>query len=442
MRAKDGQHLDTAGRGAYQGVTREHFVEAGAARGRAAPRAALPRGPGLDPPDRQLRQRRARAGLAGSATRGLVALGGRRGGALPRGAQRPRLPGGEGQDDPPRSRRAASGAAGPGALRLSTNLEIYWDRLGWAVGRPDVKLDARRLPLRTAELRPRGYSVTDQSSPSVSRAPALRAGRHHAPLARPRGLPHALRRREGAAAPGRRPLRHHERGRRAALPFPGADPPAPGQRRDFVVVGDGWVKDGDYNTTFSRTVLPLPTHATGRYDRRADATRGRSGLPAAPRRLRGVPHALRLSGARAGARCIACARGSRREALRPARSGRRVPGPARDARADAPAAAARRGRLRRRRRRARALRLPAHGVGEGRGPRLRPRGPDAGRQARAHHAAGHRDGRCGLDRRLRPRRLGRSLRHEQPRGFEEPPVPQPRRRELRGRRRRSWASPT
>ena len=37
--------------------------------------------------------------------------------------------------------------------------------------------------------------------------------------------------------------------------------------RDFVVIGDGWVKDGDFNTTFSRTVLPLPTHASGRYDR-------------------------------------------------------------------------------------------------------------------------------------------------------------------------------
>jgi hypothetical protein len=33
------------------------------------------------------------------------------------------------------------------------------------------------------------------------------------------------------------------------------------------MVGDGWVKDGDYNPGFSRTVLPLPTHASGRYDR-------------------------------------------------------------------------------------------------------------------------------------------------------------------------------
>jgi hypothetical protein len=50
------------------------------------------------------------------------------------------------------------------------------------------------------------------------------------------------------------------------LRFPEAPPPASGLVRDFVVVGDGWVKDGDYNTGFSRTVLPLPTHRTGRYD--------------------------------------------------------------------------------------------------------------------------------------------------------------------------------
>jgi hypothetical protein len=40
---------------------------------------------------------------------------------------------------------------------------------------------------------------------------------------------------------------------------------AAGHVRDFILVGDGWVKDGDFNTTFSRTVLPLPTHASGRY---------------------------------------------------------------------------------------------------------------------------------------------------------------------------------
>jgi hypothetical protein len=36
--------------------------------------------------------------------------------------------------------------------------------------------------------------------------------------------------------------------------------------RDYVMITDGWEKDGDFNTAFSRTVLPLPTHASGRYD--------------------------------------------------------------------------------------------------------------------------------------------------------------------------------
>ena len=28
-----------------------------------------------------------------------------------------------------------------------------------------------------------------------------------------------------------------------------------------MLIGDGWEKDGDYNTGFSQTVLPLPSHA-------------------------------------------------------------------------------------------------------------------------------------------------------------------------------------
>jgi len=56
-----------------------------------------------------------------------------------------------------------------------------------------------------------------------------------------------------------------------ALRIGEAPPPAPGMVRDFILAGDGWVKDGDFNTTFSRTVLPLPTHASGRYDVAPDA---------------------------------------------------------------------------------------------------------------------------------------------------------------------------
>jgi hypothetical protein len=44
------------------------------------------------------------------------------------------------------------------------------------------------------------------------------------------------------------------------LRFPEQPAPTAGWRRDFVLIGDGWEKDGDYNTGFSRTVLPLPSH--------------------------------------------------------------------------------------------------------------------------------------------------------------------------------------
>jgi hypothetical protein len=33
-----------------------------------------------------------------------------------------------------------------------------------------------------------------------------------------------------------------------------------------VIAGNGWVKDGDYNSTDSQTVLPLPYHARLVYD--------------------------------------------------------------------------------------------------------------------------------------------------------------------------------
>ena len=39
-----------------------------------------------------------------------------------------------------------------------------------------------------------------------------------------------------------------------------------GWTRDFVLIGDGWNKDGDYNTAFSKTVLPLPSHQQPNYD--------------------------------------------------------------------------------------------------------------------------------------------------------------------------------
>ena len=56
-----------------------------------------------------------------------------------------------------------------------------------------------------------------------------------------------------------------------SLRFAEQPPPPAGWVRDFVIKGDGWIKDGDYNSTFSKTVLPLPYHAKNEYTTRPGA---------------------------------------------------------------------------------------------------------------------------------------------------------------------------
>ena len=51
-----------------------------------------------------------------------------------------------------------------------------------------------------------------------------------------------------------------------SLRFPELPEPQKGWVRDYVIAGDGWIKDGDYNSTYSRTVLPLPHHDRKAYD--------------------------------------------------------------------------------------------------------------------------------------------------------------------------------
>ena len=51
-----------------------------------------------------------------------------------------------------------------------------------------------------------------------------------------------------------------------AMTFAAPESPGEGWARDFILVGDGWEKDGDFNTEFSDTVLPLPSHGATPYD--------------------------------------------------------------------------------------------------------------------------------------------------------------------------------
>jgi Tfp pilus assembly protein PilF len=262
--AVDDRMIDFADRGAYQGITRPHFIEMTLpddaprtgplwliARGWVHPtdssvnvaisqgRHEAPQGLSLHVADAAGRFREVRSGLgfpAGKDKTVLIDL------------------------------TNVFGATGARRFRLATNLEIFWDRLGWAIGRPDVAIQPRPLELMTADLSYRGYSVTTQASTSVPERPRYVLD----------GTGQRWRDLEGyytRFGDVRELLRTVDdryvimnAGDEIRLRFREAPAPPSGYVRDFVMAGDGWVKDGDYNTTFSRTVLPLPTHRTGRYD--------------------------------------------------------------------------------------------------------------------------------------------------------------------------------
>ena len=154
----------------------------------------------------------------------------------------------------------------PRRLRLRTTLEIYWDAIEWARGLPETPLKTALLRPSMADLHYRGYSV-------INRAPS---GRVELPdYAHFAGTKQRWRDLSGyytrygdvrellAQVDDRYVIMNS--GDELALRFPESPPPPAGWVRDFVIVGDGWIKDGDYNSTFSKTVLPLPHHSERNY---------------------------------------------------------------------------------------------------------------------------------------------------------------------------------
>ncbi len=265
VRDRDGKYLDTFGRGQYQGVTRDHWVEVEigddfprdqalylVAQGWIHPtdssiNVALaqgshepPRGLSLEVATADGKWDVARPDLgfpAGKNKTILIDLG---------GVFRP---------------------GAPRRLRLRTNLEIFWDRLAVAVAAPETTLKTRRLAATSAELRYRGFSRMTQADASSPELPDYNSL-------------------EGTSQRWRDLIGYYTRfgdvrellkgvddryvianaGDELALRFDAPPAPEAGWVRDFVLIGDGWNKDGDYNTAFSKTVLPLPSHARPAYD--------------------------------------------------------------------------------------------------------------------------------------------------------------------------------
>jgi tetratricopeptide (TPR) repeat protein len=265
LSALDGNYLDTFGRGQYQGITRDHYVEIDLgnrapdsgplwliARGWIHPSDStvnvamsqgghpLPQGLSLEIPDGHGGWKIARANLGFPAGRNKICLLNLTG-------------------------LFQSGV--PKRLRLRTNLEIYWDQMQWARGLPDTPLRITPLQTANADLRYRGFSTIHQANASSPEIPDYNHLMGTAPIWRDLAGYYT---RYGDVRPL---LRHTDdryvmmnAGDELALRFEAPAPPAAGWVRDYVIAGDGWVKDGDYNSTDSQTVLPLPYHARRVYD--------------------------------------------------------------------------------------------------------------------------------------------------------------------------------
>jgi hypothetical protein len=267
---QDGRYVATFERGAYQGVTRDHYVEfeLDSAVSGPEPRWLLAHG-WVYPTDSSIN----------------VAIGQGRHPA-PRGVALEALtedgewltvhadlgfPSGKNKtmviDLSQVSQMPRTGPAP--RLRLRTNLEVYWD---WLAVAPDVTVEdapvrTKRLQPSVADLRYRGFSRTSDAGPRGPEVP------HYDDIAntgpRWRDLTGYHTRfgdvRELLAKVDDRYLIMNA-GDELQLRFPAPEPPPAGWQRDFVLIGDGWVKDGDYNTGFSKTVRPLPSHDDPDYD--------------------------------------------------------------------------------------------------------------------------------------------------------------------------------
>jgi len=264
----DQQYLDTFGRGQYQGLTRDHWVELdlppdaprdkklylighgwlhptdatiNIAIGQSS--AQPPQGLSLEVLDAQGNWVVAKPGLgflSGKLKTMVIDL--------------------DGVFRPGASRR----------LRLRTNMEIYWDKLEWAEGLSPDQIKAQRMDTASAELRYRGFSKFTQANIS---SPELPDYNHLEGTAQKwRDLTGYYTRygdvRELLAKTDDRMLIMNA-GDELRLTFNALPAPPAGWTRDFVMIGDGWTKDGDYNCTYAATVLPLPFHGIKDYNQAA-----------------------------------------------------------------------------------------------------------------------------------------------------------------------------
>lgn len=154
-------------------------------------------------------------------------------------------------------------------LRIRTELEVFWDKLAWAVDLDNVDNRTKMLDLTEANLRYRGFSLIekrDDSSPEIPNYYKILTTNQ-----RWRDLEGYYTRfgdvRELLLNTDDRIVLMNS-GDELVLKFPSLPEVEKGMKRDFVIIGNGWIKDGDLNSVFSKTLLPLPTQKSNDYSRR------------------------------------------------------------------------------------------------------------------------------------------------------------------------------
>ena len=261
---RDGRYVASFERGAYQGVTRDHFLELEVGVDGEAPPTRLLAYGWVYPTDSSINVAIAQG--SHPAPRG-VALEARTG-AGEWVTVHPDLGFPSGKNKTVVVDLTDVPWHGPTQrLRLRTNLEVYWDWVAVADSPQTETIRTERVLPVVADLRYRGFSRTRDAGPRGPEVPAYDALANTAP--RWRDLVGYHTRfgdvRELLAEVDDRYVIMNA-GDEIRLRFPAPAPPPSGWTRDFVLVGDGWVKDGDYNTGFSKTVRPLPSHADATYD--------------------------------------------------------------------------------------------------------------------------------------------------------------------------------
>ena len=153
------------------------------------------------------------------------------------------------------------------AVKIVTNMQIYWDSAFFSIGGEDVPTRITELSPNHTDLHYRGFSKMYRPTPDA---------------------PHLFDYNEVTTAKQWRDLAGHytrygevtrlleeiddmyvilNAGDEMTVKFDATKLPPleEGWERDFILYSDGWDKDGDINTLFSQTVGPLPFHDMSAY---------------------------------------------------------------------------------------------------------------------------------------------------------------------------------